>query len=234
MHSEHSKFDVAIDGPVSSGKGTVSRLVAERLGFLYVDTGATYRMAAWLALQNDVSLEDEAAVAAQIDKAEFDMKIPTEDEADGRLLTILLNGEDVSWKIRTEEVGQGASKVAALPEVRKVLVKKQQEIARQNNVIMEGRDIGSRVLPHAALKIYLTASDVVRAKRRTIQLQEKGQDVTFAQVYADLIERDKRDMERTTDPLVKLEEAWEIDTSDLSIEQVVEMIVIRVTTMMES
>lgn len=224
-------FHIAIDGPVAAGKGTVSKLVAQRLNFVYIDTGAMYRMSALLAKMNDLEYDDEDVLTALVEKSHMDMRQPSEEEKDGRLSTVELNGEDVSWKIRTEEISAGASKVAAMPKVRAALVKKQQQIAQGKNVVMEGRDITYRVLPEAQLKIYLTGSDVVRTKRRHLQLQTKGEDISFEDVYRELIERDQRDMSRTSDPLKKIPEAWEIDTSDLSIDQVVEIIVVRAQTM---
>lgn len=224
-------FHIAIDGPVAAGKGTISRLAAERLGFLYVDTGAMYRATALLALQHQVDWQNEQAVAELVEKAEIFMRNPNEGERDGRLTTVLLDGEDVSWKIRTEEVSRGSSAVARYPKVRHVLVKKQQEIAASQDVVMEGRDITYRVLPDAQLKIYLTANDVVRAKRRHLQLQTKGEDVSFEQVYQELHDRDQQDMSRATDPLKIVPEAWIIDASDLSIDQVVELITGRVSAM---
>ena len=222
-------FHIAIDGPVSAGKGTISRLVAQRLGFLYVDTGAMYRMTAYLALENKVDPQNEYGVTELVEKANMKMRNPNHEEQDGRLTTVFLDGEDVSWKIRTEEVSQGSSKVAVLPKVRKVLVKKQQEIAQGQNIIMEGRDITHRVLPHADLKIFLTANEVVRTKRRCLQLQMKGQNVKFNEIYKDLMERDARDSSRKTDPLQITDDAWVIDTSDLEIEKVVNLIIDRVS-----
>ncbi|MEX0895879.1 MAG: (d)CMP kinase [Patescibacteria group bacterium] len=227
-------FHIAIDGPVAAGKGTVSRLVADRLAFLYVDTGAMYRVTAWMSIHADIDLTDEAAVSALIEKTNIEMYNPKGDERDGRLTTVKVNGEDVSWQIRTEEIGRGASKVAVHPLVRKALVAKQQNIAKNQNIVMEGRDTTYAVLPDAQLKIYLTASDTVRAKRRHMQLLTKGTDVEFAQVYKDLLERDELDTNRKTDPLKIVPEAWVIDTSDLSIERVVEMIVAKVQVLLES
>lgn len=226
-----STFRVAIDGPVAAGKGTVARLVASRLEFLYVDTGAMYRVTALLAKQLQADIHDEARLVQLISKAKIEMRNPTDDEKDGRLTTVLLNGEDVSWKIRTEEVSQGASIVAQFPAVRASLVSQQQVIASSQSVVMEGRDITFRVLPEAELKIFLTATDIVRAKRRYVELQTRGQDVTLEEVYTDLLERDQRDMERTVDPLHVVDDAWVLDTSDLSIEQVVELIVARVKSL---
>lgn len=224
-------FHIAIDGPVAAGKGTISRLAAQRLGFLYVDTGAMYRVTAFLGLENNVELTNEPELVKLIQAAKLEMRNPSEEEQDGRLTTVLLNREDVSWKIRTEEVSHGASVVAQHPTVRSELVSKQQEIAVGQNVIMEGRDITYRVLPEANLKIFLTASDIVRAKRRHLQLQTKGQDVSFEDVYKELLERDQRDMGRSADPLKIVDDAWVIDTSDLSIDQVVDLIVTKAEIM---
>lgn len=221
-------FHIAIDGPEAAGKGTVSRLVAEKLGFLYVDTGAMYRVTAYLALENNVSLDDEDKLVELLEKSHLMMRNPTEEEKDGRLTTVILDGEDVSWKIRTQQVSTGASKVAQMVKVRQTLVKSQQEIAQSQNVVMEGRDITYRVLPNAQLKIYLTGNDIVRANRRHLQLQNRGETVEFEAVYNDLINRDKRDQERSVDPLKIVPEAWVVDTSDLRIDQVVDLIVTKV------
>jgi cytidylate kinase len=218
-------FQIAIDGPVAAGKGTISRLVADRLGFLYVDTGAMYRVTGMLADRAGVSIDDENALVELVEKATIQMRNPSETEKDGRLTTVLVDDTDESWSIRTEKIGDLASKVATYQKVRAVLVAKQQEIAKSQNVVMEGRDITYRVLPDAQLKIYLTANEIVRAKRRQFQLQTRGMLAEFEEVYQELIERDKRDSQRTTDPLTILPEAWVIDSSDLSIDQVVDIIV---------
>lgn len=225
-------FQIAIDGPVAAGKGTVSRLVAERLGFLYVDTGAMYRVTAFLADQRGIPLTDVADVVELVRHVDIQMRNPTKAESDGRLTTVLLDGADVSWQIRTEAMGKGASVVAQMKQIREVLVKKQQEIAAVQNVVMEGRDITYRVLPDAQLKIYLTGTDFVRANRRHLQLQSRGIDADFNEVFLDLLERDKQDMNRDTDPLKIIPEAWVVDTSDLSIRQVVELIVAKAVVMM--
>lgn len=227
-------FQIAIDGPVAAGKGTVSRLVAERLNFLYVDTGAMYRVTAYLALQHDIPFEDIKSIVELIKKTDIQMHNPSPEEADGRLTTVLVNGEDVSWKIRTESVGNGASQVAQIKEVREVLVEKQQMIASTQNVVMEGRDITYRVLPDAQLKIFLTGKDFVRANRRHLQLQMRGNDVSFEEVFIDLKNRDNLDMTREADPLKIIPEAWVLDTSDFSIDQVVDMIVSKVKVMLSS
>jgi CMP/dCMP kinase len=226
-------FQIAIDGPVAAGKGTVSRLIAERLNFLYVDTGAMYRVTAYLALQHNISFKDVPGLVNVIRDTEIQMHNPTPEESDGRLTTVLLNGEDVSWKIRTEAVGNGAAQVAQVKEVREILVEKQQKIASTQNVVMEGRDITYKVLPDAHLKIYLTGKDFVRANRRHLQLQSRGQDVSFEEVFIDLRDRDHLDMTREADPLKIVPEAWVLDTSDLTIMQVVEMIVSKAKVMMQ-
>lgn len=219
-----SSFQIAIDGPVAAGKGTVAKLVAKRLGFLYVDTGAMYRVAALISKKNNIDWSDETGVAQLVRTTDIVMRNPQDEEMDGRLSTVIVNGEDVSWAIRTEEVSLGSSIVAKLPQVRHVLVEKQQLIAETQNVVMEGRDITFRVLPEAQIKIYLTASETSRAERRHQELLTRGEDVTFDQVLADLKNRDNEDMNRTTDPLHIVSDAWVIDTTNLSIEDVVGMI----------
>lgn len=225
-------FQIAIDGPVAAGKGTVSRLVAQRLGFLYIDTGAMYRTAALIALRAHIPYEAQEKIVAEVKQHTIGMHTPTAAEADGRLTTVLLDGEDVSWKIRTEEVGRGSSVVAAHKLLRAELVRQQQQIAASQSVVMEGRDITFRVLPEAQLKIFLTADDKIRAQRRHVEQLAKGQDVSFEAILEDLRLRDKRDMERDVDPLHIVPGAWVIDTSALSIEQVVDLVVERVQQML--
>ncbi len=230
-----TSFQIAIDGPVAAGKGTISRLLAERLGFLYVDTGAMYRATALLALRAEINLSDEDRVVALLQKSKLEMRNPIPPkETDGRLTTVILDGEDVSWAIRTQKCGEGASKVAVLPKLRHVLVQKQQEIAASQNVVMEGRDITFRVLPNAQLKIFLTASVESRAARRHTQYLTKGTDVSLEEVIEEIKQRDQRDMSRDTDPLHITKDAWVLDTSELSIEAVVELIANKVTQLMQS
>lgn len=224
-------FQIAIDGPVAAGKGTVSRLIAKRLQFLYVDTGAMYRTSALIAYRAGIPFEDDKKVLEAVQQHTISMRPPTDDENDGRQCTVLLDGEDISWKIRTETISQGASIVAAHKILRAELVRQQQEIAKSQSVVMEGRDITFRVLPDANLKIFLTATDTERARRRHMELLEKGDDITFEAVHADLLQRDKRDMERDVDPLHIVLGAWVIDTSTLSIEDVVELVVAKVGEM---
>ena len=222
-------FQIAIDGPVAAGKGTVSRLLAQKLGFLYVDTGAMYRATALLALRQEIDLADEDKVVALLEKSKLEMRNPIPPkELDGRLTTVILDGEDVSWAIRTQKCGDGSSKVAVLPKLRHVLVQKQQEIAANQNVVMEGRDITFRVLPDADLKIFLTADLQSRATRTHMQYLTKGIDTTIEKVIEEIKERDKRDMQRETDPLQIMPDAWVLDTSNLEIEEVVDLIVEKV------
>jgi cytidylate kinase len=224
-----SAFQIAIDGPVAAGKGTISRLLAQRLNFLYVDTGAMYRVAALLALRHQISWSAEDKIVELIKNTSLEMRNPKgAEEQDGRLTTIIVDGEDESWTIRTQKCSEGSSKVAVLAKVRQVLVEKQQQIAKRQNVIMEGRDITFRVLPEADLKIYLTASLESRAARRHLDYLTKGVDISLEEVTAEIAARDERDMNRSTDPLQITADAWVLDTSDLDIEEVVEVIAKRV------
>lgn len=220
-----NSFQIAIDGPVAAGKGIASRLLAEKLNFLYVDTGAMYRTAALLAIRNNVNFSEEDTIVKLIKDSKIEMRNPEgKNEKDGRLTTVLLNGEDVSWVIRTEKCSSGSSKVSVHPKVREVLVHKQQEIADNQNVVMEGRDITFRVLPKADLKIYLTAELDTRAKRRHNQYLLKGDERSFEEVLAEVKERDERDMHRATDPLHIVEDAHVVDSTNLEIEEVVDLI----------
>ncbi len=163
-------------------------------------------------------------MAELVKKSKIELLDPSSLEQDGRLTTILLNGEDISWQIRTDEISRNTAVVAKHPKLREVLVRKQQEIAAKSDVIMEGRDITHKVLPNADLKIFLTASEEIRARRRYNQERFKGRDVTFKETHRELIERDKSDIERDADPLKIVEDATVIDTSDLNIDQAVDMI----------
>lgn len=221
-------IQIAIDGPVAAGKGTVSRLVAERLGFLYVDTGAMYRCAAFLAVSHGILLSDEAAIVAELRKHKIDLRIPSENERDGRLITVLLDGEDVSWKIRTEEISSKTPLVSQHPKVREELVRQQQAIAATQNVVMEGRDITHTVLPNAQLKIFLTADPQERAGRRHQELLSRGQDVSLEEVLRELQERDRRDSEKN---LKIVPDAWVLDTTGKTIEEVVDIIETKVRTL---
>lgn len=220
-------MQIAIDGPVAAGKGTVSKLVAKRLGFLYVDTGALYRAISFFCDQKGVDKNDERAVCELVleQKPEIELRNPTKAEWDGRLCTTLLDGQDVSWEIRTPESSRGSALVSPYLCVRDFLLDLQRNLANKFDVVMEGRDIGTFVLPKAEIKIYLTAKTAVRAKRRMLELQSRGEDSQFEKVVSDIETRDKQDMERPLRPLKKAADAIKIDTSDMTIEEVVDVIV---------
>ena len=211
-------MQIAIDGPAGAGKSTIAKELARILGFMYVDTGAMYRTAALSCLKNNIDFENEDDVSKNCDDA--DIKIIYEDGVQ----KMFLGGVNVSEKIRREEVGNAASKVAKYPGVRKKLVKLQQELAKKYDVIMDGRDIGTMVLPDAQLKIYLTASVEKRAERRFKELLEKGLECRLEEIEKDIEQRDYNDMHRKESPLKKAEDAIEVDTSDMTIAEVTEAI----------
>ncbi|MCR4654185.1 MAG: (d)CMP kinase [Eubacterium sp.] len=212
-------FQIAIDGPAGAGKSTVAKRVAAELGFIYVDTGAMYRAMGLYFLDNGVDTDDEAAVNASLDGAEVTLEI-----VDGNQV-VFLNGRDVNGRIRTEEAGMMASKTSAYAENRKKLVAMQQKIAASQNVVMDGRDIGTVVLPDAPLKIYLTASTRTRAERRYKELLEKGQEADLAAIEKDIEQRDYQDMHREHSPLRRADDAVLVDSSELNIDEVVQKIV---------
>ena len=211
---------IAIDGPVGAGKSTVSDEVARRLGILHLDTGAMYRAVGLCAQRNGLNPKDEEAVCALFGQGKCHVDVRYEN---GRQIT-LLNGEDVSEKIRTQEVGMAASDVSTLKQVRAMLVRRQQELASEQPMLLDGRDIGTVVLPNATLKIYLTASSESRARRRMLQMQQKGQSDTFENILRQVNERDEQDMNRKNDPLRQAPDAVLVDSSDLTFEQTVEKI----------
>ena len=211
-------MQIAIDGPAGAGKSTIAKELARILGFMYVDTGAMYRTAALSCLKNNIDFENEDDVSKNCDDA--DIKIIYEDGVQ----KMFLDGVNVSEKIRREEVGNAASKVAKYPGVRKKLVKLQQELAKKYDVIMDGRDISTMVLPDAQLKIYLTASVEKRAERRFKELLEKGLECRLEEIEKDIEQRDYNDMHRKESPLKKAEDAIEVDTSDMTIAEVTEAI----------
>ena len=223
-------FQIAIDGPVAAGKGTTAKMVAQRLGFLYVDTGAMYRSLALFAKQNGVDWENESAVVELLenDKPKVELSIPTESEKDTRLCTVKLNGVDVSWAIRTEDISRGVSIITQYGGVRDYITPMAREIAKTQNVVMEGRGITTIVLPDADLKIYMDADPHERAQRRHRELLTRGEDVSYEEVYDKLMERDKRDSGREIAPLKKARNAWILDTTGMNIDQVADIIVKRV------
>ncbi len=206
-------YNIAIDGPSGAGKSSLSRAVAKEIGFMYIDTGALYRTIGLYVYRNKIQAENESAVALALS----DIKINI-DFIDG-YQHVFLNGKDVSEDIRIHEVSDYTSKVSAFACVREFLLKTQRELAEKYDVIMDGRDIGSVVLPHAELKIYLTASAQERAKRRFDELILKGQNVKYETVLHDVIERDLRDMNRKTAPLKIAEGAVVVDTTGNTFEQ---------------
>jgi len=208
-------FNIAIDGPAGAGKSTIAKQLAKELGFVYVDTGAMYRAFAYYFITNNISAEDEAAISAACPNVTISLTYE-----DG-IQNVWLNGENVSGVIRNEEVGNMASATSVYPVVRTKLVELQQELAKTTDVIMDGRDIGTVVLPNADVKIYMTASSAVRAKRRYDELVAKGVECDLDEIEKDIIERDYRDMNRETSPLKKADDAVELDTSALDIDGVV-------------
>lgn len=212
-------YSIAIDGPAGAGKSTVARTVAKELGFIYVDTGAMFRAVALCLVRAKLALSDEAAVAAAL--SDIDVSIAY--DADG-VQQVYLNGENVSGLIRTPEVSAAASAVSQYKEVREKLKHLQQALAARESVVMDGRDIGTVILPQANLKIYLTASVEVRAKRRFLELQENGVAAELSEIAREIAERDYRDSHREHAPLRQAEDAVLVDSSDLTAEQVIDRI----------
>ena len=207
-------MNIAIDGPAGAGKSTIAKRLAKKLGFIYVDTGAMYRAMAYYFLQHDIDAKDESAIAAAC--PDVDVTITYENGEQ----QVLLNGENVNGVIRNEEVGNMASSTSVYPVVREKLVELQRQLAKSADVIMDGRDIGTCVLPDAQVKIYLTASSATRAKRRFDELTEKGVSCDLAEIEKDIIDRDYRDMHRELSPLKQAEDAILLDTSALNFEEV--------------
>lgn len=210
-----SKITIAIDGPSASGKSTVAKIVAKKLNYIYIDSGAMYRSVCLYCLSHDIDINDEAAVSAALIDMDIDM------DATG---VIYLNGENVSDKIRQDHISIGASVVSQYQAVRDALVAKQREIAAKGGTIMDGRDIGTVVLQDAELKIYQIASSETRAKRRYEDNLSRGLEADYNKILAEIEQRDYQDTHREISPLKKADDAIEIDTSDLEIEEVVELI----------
>ena len=207
-------FNVAIDGPAGAGKSTIAKLVAKEKGFIYVDTGAMYRAIALHLLRKGVTPDEKDRFAAECADADVTIRY-----VDG-VQQVLLNGENVSGLIRTEEVGNMASSSSVDKDVRAKLLDLQRNLAKENDVVMDGRDSGTNILPNADVKVYLTASVEERATRRFKELTEKGQECDFEKIKADIKERDERDMNREIAPLKQAEDAVLIDSSDMTIEEV--------------
>ncbi len=213
-------INVAIDGPAGAGKSTISRKAAAELGYIYIDTGALYRTVGLNALRKGADLQsDDAIIATLTDDVKVELKF-----IDGEQ-RMFLSGEDVSDKIRTPEASMAASRVSAVPKVREYLFDLQKKLASENNCVMDGRDIGTVVLPDADVKIFLTASPEARAERRFKELTEKGMDVKFEDVLADMIKRDYDDSHRAIAPLKQADDAILCDTSNIGLEESIELII---------
>lgn len=212
-------FQIAIDGPAGAGKSTVARMAAKDLGFIYVDTGAMYRAMGLYFHDNNVDIESEEEVNRSLSGADVELKI-----VDG-VQHVLLNGEDVTKRIREEKAGMLASKTSQYPENRKKMTEMQRRIARTENVVMDGRDIGTVVLPDAGLKIYLTASTETRARRRFLELEQKGQSPDLEKIRADIEQRDYQDMHREVAPLKQADDAVYLDTSDMTAREAADKII---------
>lgn len=211
-------INIAIDGPAGAGKSTIAKEVAKRLGYIYVDTGALYRSIGVNALKNNIDTKDTKGVIASLNGIKVELKY-----VDG-IQKVYLNGEDVSEAIRLPEASMAASNVSAIPEVREFLLDLQRNMAKENNVLMDGRDIGTVILPNAQFKFFLTASANVRADRRYKELIEKGIQVDYNKLLEEIIERDYNDSHRATAPLKQAEDAVLIDSSDMTIEEAVNAI----------
>ena len=208
-------INIAIDGPAGAGKSTIAKQVAAKKGYIYVDTGAMYRAMALYLYRNGIDADDSAAISSRCNEPDI-----TIEYRDG-VQVVLLDGENVNSLLRTPQVSDMASRSSVNPDVRAKLLSLQQELARKENVVMDGRDIGTVVLPNAQVKIFLTASVAVRAKRRYLELLEKGEKAELSEITAQIIERDERDMNRPVAPLKQAEDAVLVDTSDLTIDEVV-------------
>ena len=206
-------YSVAIDGPAGAGKSTIAKLLAKKMGYIYVDTGAMYRAMALFLIRNGIDSLEEEKISRKCQEADITIQ-----HVNGEQI-VYLNEENVSTLIRTEQVGNMASASSVNRDVRQKLVELQRKLAETDDVVMDGRDIGTQVLPDADLKIYLTADPEVRAKRRYAELLEKGMDADFEKIKADIVERDHRDMTREISPLKKAEDAILLDTSEFEIEQ---------------
>ncbi|WP_024612802.1 (d)CMP kinase [Pseudoalteromonas sp. TB64] len=212
---------ITVDGPSGSGKGTVCRLLAEKLGWDVLDSGAIYRVLSLAALHHQIALDNEGALVPLAANLDVQFLVDSQTNA-GK---VILEGEDVSTTIRNEEVGAAASKVAALPRVREALLRRQRAFRTENGLVADGRDMGTVVFQDAPLKIYLTASAEERARRRFVELNARGLDVTLSGLLQDIQARDERDMNRVVAPLVPAEDAIELDTSELNAEQVFDKVI---------
>jgi cytidylate kinase len=217
---------IAIDGPAGSGKSTVARRVAAMLGYLYLDSGAMYRAVALKALRKHIALDDEASLDSLTRETHIELKAPTpEQESAGLKNRVFLDGQEVTLDIRTPDVAQAASRLATIAGVRQILVAEQRRAGQGGGVVMEGRDIGTVVFPNAELKIFLEASPEVRAERRWMEHQEKGDHLTLTEVLDEVHERDHRDRERKVSPLVRAADAILVDNTALGVDETARLIV---------
>lgn len=212
-------ISVAIDGPAGAGKSTIAKTASKNLGYIYIDTGALYRSIGYFVVSNGGDIDNADSVISFLPKISAEIKFIDETQH------VFINGEDVSDKIRTEEVSKAASKVSAIPKVREFLLELQRGFAKKYNVVMDGRDIGTVVLPDAQVKIFLTASAQERAKRRYKEQVERGLDVNFDDILADIKERDYRDEHREIAPLKPAKDSILVDTSNMNIEQSVKAVI---------
>ena len=209
---------IAIDGPSGAGKSTVAKMVAKQLGYLYIDTGAMYRAVGLKALRVNEPLDDTQQIIALARNARIELKGSVEN------YQVFLDGEEITRDIRAEPVSQAASKVSTVSEIRRILVQAQQRMGAAGSVVLEGRDIGTKVFPNADLKIFLDASETTRAERRFRENRQRGIQLTLEETLAEIRERDERDSQRSDSPLIKADDAIYLDTSDKSIEEVVQEI----------
>ncbi|WP_020527340.1 (d)CMP kinase [Flexithrix dorotheae] len=214
------KINIALDGHAGGGKSTTAKILAKKLAYIYVDSGAMYRAITLFVIENDVDLNNTEAVENALRSIEIDFKLNEQNQHND----VFLNGKNVEDKIRKMEVTARVSEVSAIKEVREFLVKKQQEIGLKKGVVMDGRDIGTVVFPEAELKVFMTASIEARAQRRLMEMKAKGQEVNLEEIKQNLESRDHQDSTRKESPLRKAEDAIDIDTSDLTIEEQVEKI----------
>lgn len=213
------RINIAVDGPAGAGKSTIAKLVAKKRNLIYVDTGAMYRAMALLMIRNGVDVSDTERIISLAETADISIAYEKGEQV------VLLNGENVNAFLRTEAVGNAASAVSAIGAVRKKLVQLQLQLAAKSDCIMDGRDIGTCVLPDASCKIYLTASSAVRAKRRFDELTAKGEECDYDKILADIEARDYRDMHREISPLKQAPDAILVDSSDMTVEDVVDRII---------
>ncbi len=217
--TDYKKIRIALDGPSGAGKSTIAKRIAEKLGLVYVDTGALYRTVGLYSIENGIDAEDAAGIIASLDK--ISLRLAYEDGVQ----KVYLNGVDVGNKIRTPEASRYASAVSKLPEVRAFLLKVQRDIAAEGGVIMDGRDIGTVIIPDAELKVFMTATPEARADRRCRELEEKGMPQPYEEVLRDIIERDKNDREREASPCVPAPDAVEFVNDEYGIEESAEYII---------